>query len=130
MPRIRATRSSLLPLLLRRRMQCEILAQLAHLIFLQLIHVESGQIDSNMLMGRRRASDIDIIFGLAGKGGRSSYLRLKIPGVTVFVLDPFNRSREHNQAAQDAIVKLGGVQVVTAMSVLNVIPSVAERKKS
>jgi len=45
----------------------------------------------------------------------------------VLVLDPFARSKEHNVAAQQKVVDNGGADVVTSISVLNVVPEVKNR---
>lgn len=43
------------------------------------------------------------------------------------VLDPFARSPEHNQEVQATITERGGADVVTSISVLNVVPEVSNR---
>mmetsp|Transcript_46323 Transcript_46323/g.85121 ORF Transcript_46323/g.85121 Transcript_46323/m.85121 type:complete len:273 (-) Transcript_46323:184-1002(-) len=47
--------------------------------------------------------------------------------VTVLVADPFNRSKEHNLKVQEQVEKAGGADVVTSISVLNVVPDVKNR---
>ena len=39
------------------------------------------------------------------------------------VVDPFNRSAEHNEGVEKIITGRGGAEVVTSISVLNVIPT-------
>ena len=39
------------------------------------------------------------------------------------VVDPFNRSAEHNEGVEKIITGRGGADVVTSISVLNVIPT-------
>uniref|UniRef100_A0A7S0DI31 Ribosomal RNA-processing protein 8 n=2 Tax=Amorphochlora amoebiformis TaxID=1561963 RepID=A0A7S0DI31_9EUKA len=41
----------------------------------------------------------------------------------MLVIDPFRRSRQHNQAMQKKVESVGGADVVTSMSVLNVLPT-------
>jgi hypothetical protein len=43
--------------------------------------------------------------------------------VTMHVIDPYNRSMEHNARVQKIIEERGGADVVTSISVLNVIPT-------
>merc|ERR1712129_329683 len=45
------------------------------------------------------------------------------------VLDPFTRSVDHNQKVQKRILEKGGADVVTSISVLNVIPEVSNRMR-
>ncbi|CAG9461421.1 unnamed protein product [Pedinophyceae sp. YPF-701] len=79
--------------------------------------------------------DIDFPPGcrlVADFGGGSSdsarrYMERRYPGLRLLVLDPFNRPRQHNEAAQEAIVAAGGVDCATCMSVLNVVPYRRER---
>ena len=76
--------------------------------------------------------DIDFprnITSIADFGGGSSnevaiYMKNKYSNITnFFSLDPFNRSRQHNIDMQSSIVAMGGVDIVTCMSVLNIIPT-------
>eukprot|EP00049_Salpingoeca_infusionum_P002586 m.58242 g.58242 ORF g.58242 m.58242 type:complete len:268 (-) comp11667_c0_seq3:137-940(-) len=60
----------------------------------------------------------------------SEWMSRKYSGKVEFkVMDPFNRSREHNQMVQDWILANDGVDAVTSVSVLNVIPTLADRMR-
>lgn len=64
-------------------------------------------------------------------GGRSNapkrFIEAAKPGWRVVVADPYNRPEAENAAAQRAVEEGGGADVVTSMSVLNVIPEQASR---
>jgi hypothetical protein len=47
--------------------------------------------------------------------------------IQVYVVDPFCRSKEHNLEVQDVIMKKGGADIVTSMSVLNVVDTIQSR---
>ena len=64
-----------------------------------------------------------------GKYNVSKYwMEKKYPGLTFLVVDPYNRSREHNMNVQKTIENAGGADVVTSLSVLNVIRNKKIRK--
>lgn len=74
-------------------------------------------------------ADLEIPCGvqtIADFGGGGT-MRTQYPGVKLFVLDPFNLPYAHNWASQQEIIAAGGVDVATAMSVLNIIPTLFER---
>ena len=64
-------------------------------------------------------------------GGKSDsgmhWLNMKYPALIVHVIDPFARSAEHNHTVQEAIEAAGGADIVTSISVLNVIQDVNAR---
>jgi len=65
-----------------------------------------------------------------GKFDSSADWVKKNKGVEEFlVLDPFMRTAEHNHAVQKTITEKGGADVVTSISVLNVVPEVSNRIK-
>ena len=45
----------------------------------------------------------------------------KYPHLTFYTVDPYFRSKEHNEEIQNIIENIGGADIVTSMSVLNVI---------
>lgn len=67
------------------------------------------------------------VFRILDLGGgqydhNTHYLQSQIPDCTMMVMDPYQRSKEHNQSVHNTIID--GVNVVTSMSVLNILPSV------
>lgn len=68
---------------------------------------------------------VKLIVDIGGGASDASkhWLENKYPGSQVFVLDPFARSREHNQLHESLIKDAGGAEYVTSISVLNVIDS-------
>lgn len=57
-----------------------------------------------------------------GKYDISKYwMEKKYPHLSVLIVDPYNRSKEHNVNVQKTIESVGGADVVTSLSVLNVI---------
>lgn len=49
------------------------------------------------------------------------WVERRYPNITVFCVDPFNRSYQHNIRVQNYISTLGGADIVTSMSVVNCI---------
>jgi hypothetical protein len=68
-------------------------------------------------------------FGAGASDGPSQYMREKYPQMVFLVLDPVHLDNYSNVLNQRRIVKSGGVDCATAMSVLNVIPSVSGRRR-
>lgn len=64
-----------------------------------------------------------------GHSDESSELLRKIFKVTNLIIDPFNRSEQHNKAILDYLEKIEMVDTVTSHSVLNVIKESFERAK-
>lgn len=66
-------------------------------------------------------------------GGKSNssklWLENKYPFLKVFVVDPFQRSRKENEYVQDIIQNIGGADIASSISVLNVIDSYESRIK-
>jgi flagellar assembly factor FliW len=75
-------------------------------------------------------SDAKLLLDIGGgKYDISKYwMEKKYPCLTFLVVDPYNRSREHNMNVQKTIENSGGADVVTSLSVLNVIRNKKIRK--
>ena len=74
--------------------------------------------------------DVDVILDIGGGSFDTckQYVETKLSKalnrkVIMYVVDPFNRSEEHNECVEKIIVGRGGADVVTSISVLNVIPN-------
>lgn len=97
-----------------------------HLPFSEIVDNTEGVgafFDLEIPNGTDRIAD----FGGGVSDAPEKFIKNKHPSVEFFVLDPFNRTVEHNWAAQQNIMATGGVDIATAMSVLNVIPTLIER---
>jgi hypothetical protein len=68
-------------------------------------------------------------FGGGASDGPFVYMKNTYPQMKFFVLDPIHRDYNSNVLNQRHIMQSGGVDFATAMSVLNVIPSVSGRKR-
>lgn len=55
------------------------------------------------------------------------WLENKYKGLKALVMDPFGRDRAHNEAQQKIVQSSGGADVVTSVSVLNVIATKEQR---
>ena len=63
-------------------------------------------------------------FGGGPSDEAALYMKNKYDNIKhFFILDPFNRSFQHNIEMQSNITSMGGVDIVTCMSVLNIIPT-------
>ena len=57
----------------------------------------------------------------------SKWVERQKSSVSMMVADPFNRPIEHNKKVQEEVAKRGGADLVTSMSVLNVIPDLSSQ---
>lgn len=59
--------------------------------------------------------------------GPCRWMEANHPQIKMHVIDPFSRSKQHNCQVQKMITEIGGADIVTSISVLNVIDNVTCR---